>query len=53
MGGADRRARIDSWRDGGMVAIGRDNWQVTPNTKAAQQTPRLKEMQCKPSGQAS
>jgi hypothetical protein len=53
MGGAERRARIDSWRDGGVVAIGRDNWQVTPNTKPAQKTLRPKEMQCKTSGQAS
>jgi hypothetical protein len=53
MGGAERRARIDSWRDGGVVAIGRDNWQVTQNSKPAQKTLRLKEMQCKTSGQAS
>lgn len=53
MGDAERRARIDGWHDGGMVAIGRDNWQVTPNTKPARKTLRLKEMQCKTSGQAS
>lgn len=53
MGDAERRARIDSWRDGGEVAIGRDNWQLTANTRPAQKTLRLKEMQCKTSGQAS
>jgi len=53
MGGAERRVRIDGWRDGGLVAIGRDNWQPTPNAKPAQPTLRLKEMQCKTSGQAS
>jgi hypothetical protein len=53
IGDAERRARIDTWRDGGEVAIGRDNWQVTPNTGPAQKTLRLKEMQCKTSGQAS
>ena len=53
MGNVERRARIDNWRHGGVIAIGRDNWQVTPNTKPAQKTLRLKEMQCKTSGQAS
>lgn len=53
MGGAERRARIDSWRDGGTVTIGRENWQVTPRAKPAQKTLRLEEMQCRTSGQAS
>jgi len=53
MGGAERRVRIDSWRDGGVVSIGRDNWQVSPNTKPAQKALPLKEMQCKASGQVS
>ena len=53
VGLAERRARIDGWRDGGGIAFGRDNWSVTPNAKPASAALRLQEMDCRQSGQAS
>ena len=53
VGQAERRARIDGWRDGGEIAFGRDNWSVTPNAKPASAALQPQEMDCQQSGQAS
>jgi len=29
----ERRARIDSWHDGGVIALARDDWRVAPQEK--------------------
>lgn len=48
LNGGERRARIDQWREGGVISFTRDNWIVAADAKAVAKAARPPEIACSP-----
>ena len=48
LSGGERRARIEHWREGGVISFTRDNWIVAADAKAGAAPARPREIGCSP-----
>jgi len=48
LSGGERRARIEHWREGGVISFTRDNWIVAADASAVSKSARPREIGCSP-----